>query len=125
VDDFQFAMFMLFLTSFKSSRCAKEIETVFIRPTRPPQRQCSDVLEECAALLIAVHRETGDIQDVSSLAERLDKTVSQWTVLTPLECLLRRNDMKQEILRLHELIREFNAVNLKHNVAGILSCFLN
>ncbi|KAJ7905245.1 ras guanine nucleotide exchange factor domain-containing protein [Mycena olivaceomarginata] len=85
------------------------------------KRQCSDVLEECAALLIAVHRETGDIQDVSSLAERLDKTVSQWTVLTPLECLLRRNDMAQEILRLHELIREFNAVNLKHNLPPLRS----
>ncbi|KAJ6455838.1 ras guanine nucleotide exchange factor domain-containing protein [Mycena sanguinolenta] len=81
------------------------------------KRQCSDVLERCVALSIALHRaETDDfqsvnIEDVSRVAERLDTTMSNWAAFDPLRSFLQRNGMKQEI---HELIQSVHEIESEH-----------
>ncbi|KAJ7470512.1 ras guanine nucleotide exchange factor domain-containing protein [Mycena latifolia] len=81
------------------------------------KRRCSAVLEQCVALLIALHGcgsgDNSKSKEITSMMEDLDKKISDWAALGPLQSFLRRQDIK---LGIHEILQNIDIFILKFNV---------
>ncbi|KAJ7489946.1 ras guanine nucleotide exchange factor domain-containing protein [Mycena galericulata] len=79
------------------------------------KRRCSEVLEQCASLLIALRGNVGEetSKELATMAERLDAKMSALAALGPLQSFLRRQEINQEI---HRLFRDLNALGRKLHV---------